>query len=83
MITCGKGECHPANVATIAAEPEEESSALPNFSAVVQEIGRAKNCSDSFHATDITESSETWMVKCSDGTYIVVQCSDGECGVRE
>jgi hypothetical protein len=80
VISCGSGTCRPVNVSSPASE--DVLDGMPQFSDEVQDIARAKNCSDSFHATDVTRTSETWMVKCATGKFLVIQCKDEGCEDR-
>jgi hypothetical protein len=81
VISCSDGACKPVNVSAPAGE--QVAGALPQHSDQVQNIGRARDCYQEFHATDITPDSETWMVKCASGRYMVVQCTEGGCSERQ
>lgn len=80
VISCSNSQCRPVNVS--APADQELVDRLPSYSAEAQYIGIANNCSESFTATDITQTGETWMAKCSSGQFMVIKCSDGKCEKR-
>ena len=80
VIACSAGKCRPVNVSAPLADGSDSIS--PKYAEAVKKIGEKQNCTESFRATDVSSSAETWMVKCPTGKYIVIKCSNGNCAQR-
>ena len=80
VIACSNSQCRPVNVS--APSDQELVDRPAQYTDAAEYVGIKNGCSESFTVTDITETAETWMAKCSTGQYMVIKCSDGACEKR-
>jgi hypothetical protein len=87
VIRCLQGVCEPLNVVSSAQDQDDsEMEGEPIESQnddVVTQIGIENGCTGTITPAEVSPTTETWMVKCRPGQFLIIDCTGGDCALRD